>query len=406
MDHLSNKIKKRRHEILARYSFEWDGLINEVINLKFNEYEGNEKGFCWVKLPSFSNSYGLDENKVLFPKKYVMSNKEGIEDVDYRDCNWIQACDYLSSLSFEKDTFLNSLMSLSKESISPELFEKAWVNRYLLFLRDWAALKANKNNLIGKVNTPEIILTHDVDAIKVSKGLKLRQFVQNKQIINLKNKENLNMIEEIMKVEKNYGFKSIFFISGNRISTRIPLADPSYGLDQITDTLSKVIREGFEIGLHPGIFSSKINSFFSIEKNKLEKYSKVKITKTRNHWLANSKNPTWKIYSKNDICEDFSIGYNDLPGFRNLTALKYKPNKYPVNLISMFAMDGQYLNFGKKDVNLFFDDVKKYIIEIINVGGVSSINTHQRLFHEYYGFMNIYISLLEYLNNLKVFENE
>ena len=406
MDDDRNEIKKRRLEILVRYSFEWDGLINEVLNLNFNDYEGSEKGFCWVKLPDFSNSYGLQENKVLFPKKYVMSYKKGIGEIDYRDCNWIQACDYLSSLSFEKDTFLNSLTSLSKEPLSKELFEKAWVNRYLLFLRDWAALNANKNNLIGKVNNPRIILTHDVDAIKVSRGLKLRQFIQNKQIINLRNKENLNMINEIMKVEKNYGFKSIFFISGNKISTRIPLADPSYSLDQFVDTLSNVINEGFEIGLHPGIFSSKINSFFNMEKNKLEKYSKIKIIKTRNHWLANSKSSTWKIYSNNHITEDFSIGYNDIPGFRNLTALKYKPNKYPINLISMFAMDGQYLNFGKKDINVFFDDVKKYIKEIINVGGVSSINTHQRLFHEYYGFMNIYISLLKYLNNLKVFENE
>ena len=72
----------------------------------------------------------------------------------------------------------------------------------------------------------------------------------------------------------------------------------------------------------------------------------------------------------------------------------------------MFAMDGQYLNFGNKDIDLFFDDIKKYILEIINVGGVSSINTHQRLFHEYYGFMNIYKSVLEYLKNLKVLEIE
>ena len=81
------------------------------------------------------------------------------------------------------------------------------------------------------------------------------------------------MINEIMKVEKNYGFKSIF-ISGNDIIKT--LADPSYSLDQFVDTLSNVINEGFEIGLHPGIFSSKINSFFNMEKNKLEKYSKIK----------------------------------------------------------------------------------------------------------------------------------
>ena len=67
MDDDRNEIKKRRLEILVRYSFEWDGLINEVLNLNFNDYEGSEKGFCWVKLPDFSNSYGLQENKVLFP---------------------------------------------------------------------------------------------------------------------------------------------------------------------------------------------------------------------------------------------------------------------------------------------------------------------------------------------------
>ena len=406
MDDVSDEIKKRRNEILSRYSFEWDGLIDEVIKLKFNDFVGDEEGFCWIDLPKFSNSYGLEDNKVLFPKKYIKQIERTTKNVDYRDCNWIQACDYLSSLSFEKDTFLNSLISLSSKNKIPELFEKAWVNRYLLFLRDWAAYKTNKNTLIGKVSTPRIILTHDVDAINVSRGLKLRQYVQNKNLLNLNNKENLNMINDIIRVEKNHGFKSIFFISGNSISTRIPLADPNYNLDKISDTLSKIVIEGFEIGLHPSIFSSKVNQLFKKEKNKLEEYSNVKILKTRNHWLANSKNSTWKIYSKNKIKTDFSIGYNDISGFRNATALQYKPKKYNVNLISMFAMDGQYLNFGNKDINLFFDDIKKYILEIINVGGVSSINTHQRLFHEYYGFMNIYKSVLEYLKNLKVLEIE
>ena len=70
------------------------------------------------------------------------------------------------------------------------------------------------------------------------------------------------MINDIIRVEKNHGFKSIFFISGNSISTRIPLADPNYNLDKISDTLSKIVIEGFEIGLHPSIFSSKVNQLF------------------------------------------------------------------------------------------------------------------------------------------------
>ena len=37
----------------------------------------------------------------------------------------------------------------------------------------------------------------------------------------------------------------------------------------------------------------------------------------------------------------------------------------------MFAMDGQYLNLV--DINVFFDDVKKYIKEIINVGGLHQL---------------------------------
>ena len=64
----------------------------------------------------------------------------------------------------------------------------------------------------------------------------------------------------------------------------------------------------------------------------------------------------------------------------------------------MIVMDGQFHNYIKADKDSIINFLKPIVEEIKNVGGVASINFHQRFFHSFYGYKDLYIELLEYLN--------
>lgn len=385
------------NKYLEKFNFEWDGLDNNLELLCSNTYEGNEsKDFVKVKLPSFVASYGLEDNVLIFPKKFVKSNSDKDIEIDYKSCNWIKAADYLSKLEFEKNSIKNNLFSISDKKISDEIYKIAYVNRYLLFLRDLKAYNENRKELIGKVVQPKIYLTHDVDSIKVSFFLKLRQYLNNFSWPKLKYNENLNLIKKITEIENKFKVSSIFFFSGLDKKLNLPLVDPKYKLSDLDETFKHLITNGNQIGLHPGLLSSFFSRILKFEKIRLEHFAKNNISLVRNHWLSIYKNKTWKIQSKNNVLYDFSIGFNNIPGFRNFCSLEYSPIDN-LKIIPIIIMDGQFYNYLKTDKEKIMDVIKPYIKEVKNVGGVASINFHQRFFHKFYGYESTYQELLEYL---------
>ncbi len=61
-------------------------------------------------------------------------------------------------------------------------------------------------------------------------------------------------------------------------------------------------------------------------------------------------------------------------------------------------MDGQFYNYKKEDAKNIIDLVKPYVNELKNVGGIASFNLHQRFFHTFYGYKDLYENLLEYFS--------
>ena len=381
---------------IRKFNFEWNGLDKHIKNLDISRYVGESEEFVEVSLPSFVSTYGRNE-KILFPLKFVEPHQYSNIITNFKKCNWIGAAEYLASLKFEKNSLINNLFSISNQDINQEIYNLSLVNRYLLFLRDYAAYKTNKNNFIGSIGNGKIILSHDVDAIKVSCGLKMRQYFHTKKWPKLNRGENLNCIKEIVELEKKYGAKSIFFFNAGKKYFSIPLLDPNYKLKDLESIFSFIIKNNFTIGLHPGIISSFSLLALKSEIKNLKHFSKVSEIVTRNHWLSHFKQRTWNIQSKAGIKRDFSIGFNDRPGFRNSSSISYEPIKN-LKTIPMIVMDGQFHNYIKADKDSIIDFLKPIVEEVKNVGGVASINFHQRFFHSFYGYKDLYIELLKYLN--------
>jgi hypothetical protein len=71
-----------------------------------------------------------------------------------------------------------------------------------------------------------------------------------------------------------------------------------------------------KLGLHPSYKSNENLTFFEQEIAHFERISAQKVIRTRQHFLKLSIPTTWKGLVINNIQEDFSLGFADLPGFR------------------------------------------------------------------------------------------
>jgi hypothetical protein len=71
-----------------------------------------------------------------------------------------------------------------------------------------------------------------------------------------------------------------------------------------------------EIGIHPSFYSSIFPEKMVIEKERLEKLSAKKITKSRQHYLKFLLPDTYNSLLAAGITEDYSMGFSKMPGFR------------------------------------------------------------------------------------------
>ncbi len=384
-------------DFIKKLKFEWDGLDQHLDEYCFSDYVGKPtKKFVKVELPDFVDFYGLDENKLYFPLQFVTPHEYTEVVIDYEKCNWLGAIEHLVSLSHEKQSFFKKVNATSEDNYPDDIYSIALVNRYLLFLRDFIGFKKNKLEIIGKISKPKVVLTHDVDAIRSSYSLKVRQYFHNKEWPDFKKNENLKFFKEIIEIENEYNVKSIFFFSAYRAYFSLPLLDPNYKLKNLKETFEILNKNNFQIGLHPGILSSYFSRSLRSEIKKINSFLEVNILSVRNHWLSFFHKRTWKIQKINGIKQDFTVGFNNIPGFRNFCTLKYYPYKN-LETIPTIIMDGHFFNYGYKRGQEVKDIIKPYIDELKNIGGIVSIDFHQRFFHEYYGYKIVYKQMLEYL---------
>ena len=107
---------------------------------------------------------------------------------------------------------------------------------------------------MGVTAQPKIILTHDIDAIKATLSLKVRQYFQNRSWPEISLGTSLDLIKEIVDLEKKAGAKSIFFVSGNKRLNTLPIFDPKYRQKELSDSIDYIYENGFDLGLLLGYF--------------------------------------------------------------------------------------------------------------------------------------------------------
>lgn len=312
------------------------------------------------------------------------------------------------------------------------LWDHAWVNRIALFLRAWAsrvnAIPAAE--LLGPLPKAEVEITHDVDAVRKTGIIRLKQaafhfFNALRLFIGGTTEEGLKKLQDgfhflfsrddywcfdrIMSLETQAGTRSCFnFFAGTPPGHRTlseSLLDPSY--DVLAPKMKKQINVlsagGWTIGLHPSFAAWKDAKRISEEKARLERALNDVVSTCRQHWLRFSWEDTWRAQQHAGIKTDTTLGFNDRPGLRSGAALRFHPWNFfeekpmEIEALPMLLMDSHLYDYKTLSPAARLAQVDRWIDEIQFVGGQVSIVWHQRVMSRDYGWEDGFRYLLDKL---------
>jgi hypothetical protein len=171
--------------------------------------------------------------------------------------------------------------------------------------------------------------------------------------------------------------------------------------------LITALSDDADSGIHPSYYSSEQPELIAREKDLLEKISKRKITKSRQHYLRFKLPDTFSALEAAGITDDYSLGFADLPGFRASICspfLFYNLHEERISSLTLHpvtCMDGTFI----EDMQLSPDEallfIKKLIAAVQAVDGEFTAIWHNHTVSEsgvYKGWRSVYEATLDHLN--------
>ncbi|MEW6277575.1 MAG: hypothetical protein AB1758_03050 [Candidatus Eremiobacterota bacterium] len=337
---------------------------------------------------------------------------------DWRQVDWWRAAHwYLAGIAeraLERRRGPIHSYSVLLRNFDPRMWERAWVNRIGLFLRSWAAHRGPLSP--PPVPTAQLWLTHDVDAVRKTPAIRLKQsafqlFNAVRSLARLRLGDALEAVaqgvlfflrtadywafEAIRELERRHGFNSLFLFYGGpggwRRSPRALLLDPDYDVREprISTAIRALQEEGCRVGLHQAFDSWRCPDRMRRERERLQQVSRRPVVVCRQHWLRFSWEHTWRAQEEAGLLLDTTLAFNDRPGFRNGAALRFRPGDGRLQAIPTVLMDSQLYDYRTASSPVTWLD------EIQAVGGEACVIWHQQVFNPDYGWEAGYRDLLQ-----------
>lgn len=307
------------------------------------------------------------------------------------------------------------------------IWQKAWVNRIAMFLRAWAATEQGhcEQELFGPLPRPEIVVTHDVDAVDKTLAIRIKQTIFNlfnscrmlaagtpgcaarhlRQAMGfLLEKNDWWTLDELLQKEKTFGIHSHFnfYADTRKKNPKRWLLDPSYNVNtiRIRRFMRQARLQGWNIGLHPGFDAWQDSKKIHKQKKTLESALEQMVWSCRQHWLRFSWQHTWRAQEEAGLQLDTTLMFNDRPGFRNHAALCWRPwntaagcrhslKALPTVLMDSHLYDYQTMNNGKR-----LETMNSLVNEIKHVGGQAAVLWHPHTLTRDYGWDDGFDELL------------
>ncbi len=386
-----------------------------------------------ITLPAWGKTSGVENHLLAFEE--CIAPGDGPE---WQRCDWISVAYHLLSGTMERVVEAEKGPVLSYSFRLPEsfavVFERAWVNRIFMFLRAWAAQIAQRpeEELFGPLPMANIELTHDIDALRLTPEIRLKQTVF--QLFNaargiatgdggatvarladarryLLSRGDFRTLKRLREMETAAGLRSTFHFYGGppgwkRITPKRILIDPAYDIldADMARELAALADGGWTIGLHQSFDAWQNPDPMRAEKARVEAAARQHIIHCRQHWLRFSWRETWAAQAAAGLKRDTTLGFNDRPGFRSGHALAIAPwdptarKPIAIEAVPMVFMDSHFYDYSHATTERSPGNaMRHWIDEVRAVGGQATVNWHNHTITSVYGWGSGFESLLEQL---------
>lgn len=192
----------------------------------------------------------------------------------------------------------------------------------------------------------------------------------------------------IAALEEQYGIRSQIHVYGGQGSWQRSfkqlLFDPSYSLEHsgLISALKELAERGWDIGLHQSFCAWNTKSMMSTERKYLMESLGLSVTSCRQHWLRFSWVMTWQAQEEAGLKFDTTLGFNDRPGFRNASALKFCPWDFDKNqpmkieVAPLVLMDSHLYDYYSFSESSRQNEILQWINEIRAVHGTATLLWH------------------------------
>ncbi|MDX2196179.1 MAG: hypothetical protein NW207_07160 [Cytophagales bacterium] len=235
-------------------------------------------------------------------------------------------------------------------------------------------------------------VTHDVDIVKKTWKIYLLQHLKKYNTVAcvsiltdyISGKYITNNFNSILINSKTSGYKpTLFFLPVRGAYKGYRNAD--YDMSDVAKILEKIGKD-IEIALHPGFEASENEA---IMKENIANIHR-RVSGCRYHFLMYNALSTPHILQHTSIKYDSTLGFNDMPGFRNGTSYPYllfdfqtlthtKVIEIPLIVMDATLFYAHYLAY--KDAQSAFEYILPIAEQIKKTGGVLNVNFHNHLFY-------------------------
>jgi hypothetical protein len=386
-----------------------------------------------VTLPDWAADAGV-KGELLVADHHVTPG----EGPDWQRTDWLAAADWFlnghAECEHERRHGPIHSYALRLRGWDSRLWDHAWVNRIALFLRRWSARHAGRDEaeLLGRVPQARFLLTHDVDAIRKTPAIRLKQtafclFNAGRNAVHLRpaaawqrlrqagrfmfSAADYWCFDRITELERQHGVTSTFFVySGGggagaaaRRGLKQRLLDPAYAVEReprLIEQLRTLTRTDWAVGLHQSFDAWRDANAMTEQRRRLADALGAPVTACRQHWLRFSWAETWRAQQAAGLELDATLGFNDRPAFRNGSALPFHPwpanEPAPLRLAAcpMVLMDSHLYDYAALAPAARREAAARWIGEVAAVGGQASIIWHQRVMSPDYGWDAGYADVL------------
>jgi hypothetical protein len=383
-----------------------------------------------VALPDWAHDLGVG------PKPSLLVDAACVDDgpgPPHERCDWLLAaflhldCWLERSWEARNGTIHSYGSRLPAEWSSA--FDRAWANRIFLFLRRWAARVQglDEDALFAPLPKPRFVLTHDVDALNKTVQLRIKSSVMSglaaarelragqarkaikrlaKAARYLFTSSDYWLFDNICREEQARGFRSSFMFADRRTSSGLSgwLIDPSYAVNEprLREAMGSLQSAGWGIGVHPGFNAWSDATALAAVRGLVSEAARSDVRVVRQHWLRFSFEKTWAKQAAAGFTHDFTLGFNDRPGFRNGAALCWRPadaggEDIGLDIMPTILMDSHFYDYGSPDDPA--EAMRPWIDEVVKVRGEASLLWHSQTMHDDYGWAAGYLALLDMLRD-------